>query len=111
MAAGSIVGLGVSTLARNPLAPNVPTIAEAGFPGFEATSDFALLAPSGTPPAIVARLAAATQAALRNPELLERLRQNAIVPTPGTPEAFPAYLAAESAKWGEVIRTRGIVLE
>jgi tripartite-type tricarboxylate transporter receptor subunit TctC len=111
MAAGSIVGLGVSTLARNPLAPNVPTIAEAGFPGFEATSDFALLAPSGTPPALVARLAAATQAALRNPELLERLRQNAIVPTPGTPEAFPAYLAAESAKWGEVIRTRGIVLE
>lgn len=111
MAAGTIVGLGVSTLTRNPLAPNVPTIAEAGFPGFEATSDFALLAPAGTPPAIIARLAAATQSALRNPELLERLRQNAIVPTPGTPEAFPAYLAAESAKWGEVIRTRGITLE
>ena len=111
MAAGTIVGLGVSTLARNPLAPNVPTIAEAGFPGFEATSDFALLAPTGTPPTIIARLAAATQSALRNPELLERLRQNAIVPTPGTPEAFPAYLAAESAKWGEVIRTRGITLE
>ncbi|HZH46112.1 MAG TPA: tripartite tricarboxylate transporter substrate-binding protein [Roseococcus sp.] len=111
MAAGTILGLGISTLARNPLAPEVPTIAESGFPGFEATSDFSLLAPAGTPPAILARLAAATQAALRHPELLERLRQNAIIPTPGTPEAFPAYLAAESAKWGEVIRTRGITLE
>lgn len=111
MGAGQIVAVGVSTLQRNPLAPDVPTIAESGFPGFEATSDFALLAPAGTPEPIIRRLHEAMMASLRNPEVLERLRQNSIFPTPGTPEEFPAYLAAESAKWGEVIRTRGITLE
>ena len=50
-------------------------------------------------------------AAMRNPEVLERLRDNSIFPTVGTPEAFPAYMPAESAKWGEVIRTRGITAE
>jgi tripartite-type tricarboxylate transporter receptor subunit TctC len=50
-------------------------------------------------------------AALNDPEVRDRLRQNAIIPVVGTPEAFPAYLAAESAKWEEVIRTRGIRLE
>ena len=111
MAAGSITALGVSTLERNPLAPQVPTIAESGFPGFEATSDFALLAPAGTPAPVVQRLAGATAAAMRNLEVLERLRQNSIFPTPGTPEEFPAYLRAESAKWGELIRSRGITLD
>ena len=111
MQAGQILAVGVSTLQRNPLAPDVPTIAESGFPGFEATSDFALLAPAGTPEPIIRRLHEAMMASLRNPEVLERLRANSIFPTPGTPEDFPAYLAAESAKWGEVIRTRGITLE
>jgi tripartite-type tricarboxylate transporter receptor subunit TctC len=111
MAAGQILAIGVSTPQRNPLAPEVPTIAEAGFPGFEATSDFALLAPAGTPAPILARLAAAKDAAMRNAEVLDRLRQNSIFPTPGTPEEFPAYLRAESAKWGELIRVRGITLE
>jgi len=111
MAANSITALGVSTLARNPLAPQVPTIAESGFPGFEATTNFALLAPAGTPEGVLRRLATAKAAAMANPEVLERLRQNSMFPTPGTPEAFPAYLAAESAKWGEVIRIRGITGE
>ena len=48
---------------------------------------------------------------MSNPEVVERLRQNAIVPTPGRAAEWPAYLAAESAKWGEVIRSRGITLE
>jgi tripartite-type tricarboxylate transporter receptor subunit TctC len=111
MADGQIRALGVSTLERNPLAPQVPTIAESGFPGFEATSDFALLAPAGTPEPIRRRLAEALAATMRNPEVVERLRQNAIIPTPGTPEEFPAYLTAESAKWGELIKSRGITLE
>ncbi len=111
MAANQVLAIGASTLERNPLAPGVPTIAESGFPGFEATSDFAVLAPAGTPAQILTRLAAATSAAMRNPEVLERLRQNSIFPTPGTPEEWPAYLRAESAKWGELIRARGITLE
>jgi tripartite-type tricarboxylate transporter receptor subunit TctC len=111
MQANQITAIGVSTPERNPLAPEVPTIAESGFPGFEATSDFALLAPAGTPAPVVAKLAGALQSAMRNPEMLERLRQGSVFPTPGTPEQFPAYLAAESAKWGELIRARGITLE
>jgi tripartite-type tricarboxylate transporter receptor subunit TctC len=111
MQSGQIRAIGVSTPQRNPLAPNVPTIAESGFPGFEATSNFALLAPAGTPAPIIARLAAAKDAVLRNEEVLARLRQNSIFPTPGTPEQWPAYFRAESAKWGELIRVRGITAE
>jgi tripartite-type tricarboxylate transporter receptor subunit TctC len=111
MAANQIQAIGISSLERNALAPQVPTIAESGFPGFEATTDWALLAPAGTPEPIIRRLEAATAAAMANAEVIERLRQNAIIPTPGRAEAWPAYLAAESAKWGEVIRSRGITLE
>jgi tripartite-type tricarboxylate transporter receptor subunit TctC len=111
MAANQILAIGVSTLERNPLAPQVPTIAESGFPGFEATSDFALMGPAGLPEPLVRRLATALQATMRNAEVLERLRQNSIFPTLGTPEAFPGYLQAESAKWGELIRARGITAE
>jgi tripartite-type tricarboxylate transporter receptor subunit TctC len=111
MAAGQIVAIGISSLARNSLAPAVPTIAESGFPGFEATTNWSLLAPAGTPPAIIRRLAAAKSAALQNAEVIDRLRQVAIVPMDGKPEQFAEYLAAESGKWGEVIRSRGITLE
>jgi tripartite-type tricarboxylate transporter receptor subunit TctC len=111
LAANQIIGLGVSTLERNPLVPTIPTIAESGFPGFAATSDFALLAPAGTPAPIIAQLHAGMVASMGNAELLARLAQNSIFPTVGGPAEFPAYLAAESAKWAEVIRTRGITLE
>jgi tripartite-type tricarboxylate transporter receptor subunit TctC len=111
MAANQITAIGISALERNSLAPQVPTIAESGFPGFEATTNWSLLAPAGTPEPIIARLSAAMLAAMRNAEVIERLRAVAIVPVPGTPADFPAYLRAESAKWGEVIRTRNITVE
>lgn len=111
MAANSIRCLAVSTRQRNPLAPNVPTFDESGFRGFEATSDFALLAPAGTPEPIIARLGEAMRAAMANPEVLERLRNGAIVPTVGTAAEFPAYMRTESQKWGDVIRQRNITLD
>ncbi|MGG5821462.1 Bug family tripartite tricarboxylate transporter substrate binding protein [Falsiroseomonas sp. HW251] len=111
MQSNQITAVGVSTLQRNPLAPEVPTIAESGFPGFEATSDFALLGPAGLPAPLVARLAAAKDAVMRNPEVLERMRANSIFPTPGGPSDWPAYFRAESAKWGDLIRSRGITAE
>jgi tripartite-type tricarboxylate transporter receptor subunit TctC len=111
MAANQITAIGISTLERNSLAPNVPTIAESGFAGFEATTNWGLLAPAGTPAPVIARLSTAMLAAMRQPEVIERLRAVAIVPVPGTPADFPAYLRAESAKWGEVIRARGITVE
>jgi tripartite-type tricarboxylate transporter receptor subunit TctC len=105
------IAIGVSSAARNPLVPDVPTIAEQGLPGFECSSQFALLAPAGTPEPVVARLHAALSAAMRDEGVLGRLRQASNFPTVGTPAEFPAYLAAESGKWGEVIRTRGITAE
>jgi tripartite-type tricarboxylate transporter receptor subunit TctC len=111
MAASQIIAVGISAPQRSALAPNVPTIAESGFPGFEATTNWSLMGPAGLPAPILRQLHAAMAAAMAQPETLDRLRQNAIIPVVGTPEAFPAYLAAESAKWEEVIRTRGIRLE
>lgn len=111
MAANAVLALAVSSAQRSPIAPDVPTLAEAGLPGFECASQFALLAPAGTPAPVIARLHAAVTATLRDPALLERLRLAGNVATPGAPGDFPAYLAAETAKWGDVIRTRGIVLE
>ena len=111
IASKQVTAIGVSSPQRNPLAPEVPTIAESGYPGYECSSDFALLAPAGTPPAIIQKLAAAKAAALQQPEIVEKLRNGSIFPDVGTPEAWPQQVVAESAKWGEVIRSRGITLE
>ncbi|MEN0074854.1 MAG: tripartite tricarboxylate transporter substrate binding protein [Paracraurococcus sp.] len=111
IASKQVTALGVSSPQRNPLAPAIPTIAESGYPGYECSSDFALLAPAGTPAPIIRALAAAKATALRQPEVVEKLRNGSIFPDIGTPEAWPEQLAAESAKWGEVIRSRGITLE
>ena len=96
-----------------PQAPQVPTIAESGaaFAGYECSSDFALLAPAGTPAPVVARLHAAMAAAMRNPEVIERMGNAAMVIDVGTAEAWPAQIAAESRKWGDLIRDRGIKLD
>jgi tripartite-type tricarboxylate transporter receptor subunit TctC len=109
--AKSVVPLGVSSLQRPPLAPEVPTIAESGLAGFECSSQFALLAPAGTPEPIIHKLNAAMLATLQDPDVLGRLQAAANAATPGSPQEFPAYLTAESGKWGEVIRTRGITAE
>jgi tripartite-type tricarboxylate transporter receptor subunit TctC len=111
IAARQVTAIGVSSPQRNPLAPEIPTIAESGYPGYECSSDFALLAPAGTPAAIVQKLAAAKATALRQPEVIEKLRNGSMFPDVGTPEAWPQQLRAESAKWGEVIKSRGITLE
>lgn len=111
MAGGQIRALGVSSPARVSLAPNIPTIDEQGFAGYECASHFALLAPAATPDAIVRRLHTAMATSMASADVIEKLAANAIFPEVGTPEAWPAYLTAESAKWGEVIRSRNIVLE
>ncbi len=113
IASGDLVPLAVSSTARLPQAPAVPTIAESGpqFAGYECSSDFALFGPAGLPPAVVAKLAAAKAAALRNPEVVEKMRNAAMVIDVGTPEAWPAQIRAESRKWGDLIRERHITLE
>jgi tripartite-type tricarboxylate transporter receptor subunit TctC len=103
--------LGVSTTERLPLAPDVPTIAEAGVPGFQSSTDVALLAPAATPPAIIERISAVLLAALKSPEVRDPLLKQGALIVGGTPDQFPAYYAKESGKWGEIIRSRGITIK
>ncbi len=105
---GQLRPLGVSSAGRAPLAPQVPSIAEAGLPGFQSSTDFALLAPAGLPAGIVARLYTAVAAAVRAPEVKEKLEAAGIEPLAAPPGAWAAYAARETAKWGEIIRSRGI---
>lgn len=108
MQSGEMRALAVTTTERSPLAPDVPTFAESGFPGYEVVEHVAMLAPAGTPAPLVARLNAACAAALHAPDMQERLTSLAITPTVRPVGEWPAYLAAESAKWREVIRARNI---
>lgn len=98
--------LAVTSLEREPSMRDVPTLAEAGV-NVESLGWFGLIAPARTPAPIVARLNAAFTEALREPEVVERLRSLGTEPRPTTPEAFAAYLRAELAKWAEVVRVSG----
>jgi len=108
---GKLRALAVTSAQRNGLAPEVPTIAEAGpIPGYQASTDFGLFAPAGTPEPVIRRLSEVSIAALRKQDVKDRLAQLAIDPIGGTPEEFAAYWAKEDAKWGEIIRRRNIHL-
>ena len=106
--AGGMRPLGVSTAARTPLAPEVPTIAEAGLPGFESSTDFAALAPAETPAPLVGRIYAAFAATLADQSVRQRLLDQGVTPIAGRPEEFAAYQRRESAKWGGLIAARNI---
>jgi len=109
--AGTLRALGVASAQRSPLMPDVPSFAEQGFPGVLVTEHIALQAPAGLPEPIKRRMHALARAAMEAPETRERLAALAVVPTVGTPEEWPAYFAAENAKWREVIRARNIRLQ
>jgi tripartite-type tricarboxylate transporter receptor subunit TctC len=111
VAAGQLRALGASTLARAAMMPDVPTIDAAGVPGFQSSTDFALFAPAATPPAIVARLVAATHQALRSGDVAARLRGQGIEVVDGGPDMFGGYFQSELDKWGRVIKSRHIHLE
>ena len=110
-ATGQIRTLGVSSKERLAVAPDLPTIAEAGVPGFQSSTDVAMLAPAATPPAIIRKISAALIAALQSPQAREPMSKQGVIIVAGTPEEFPAYYTAESAKWGEIIRSRGISMK
>jgi len=109
--AGKLVAYGVTTPQRLPMLPDVPTVAEAGLPGYDATGWFGLVAPAGTPAAVVTRLNAEFGAALRDPTIQTTIRGMGMEPVPGTVESFDAYIRSESRKWAEVIRKANIKLD
>jgi tripartite-type tricarboxylate transporter receptor subunit TctC len=109
--AGSLRALGVAARQRIAQLPEVPTIAEGGVPGFEASSWFGLVAPARTPAPVVERLATETAKALQDPELQARFGQLGARLVGNTPQEFARLIVEERARWGEVIRSAGIKLQ
>jgi tripartite-type tricarboxylate transporter receptor subunit TctC len=105
--AGKVRSLAVTALNRNQLAPDVPSVAELGLPQLESLAWNGLLAPVGTPPAIVARLNAETVAAMRKPETREALGRLGFDVVAGSAEEFARWIRLESEKWARVIRASG----
>jgi tripartite-type tricarboxylate transporter receptor subunit TctC len=106
--AGKLRPLVSTGLKRLEALPNVPTIAESGFPGFEATNWYAFAAPAKTPPEVIKRLNAALVATLKDPSVVAQLRKLGLEPTPTTPAEAARYIKAESDKWGNVVRKANI---
>jgi tripartite-type tricarboxylate transporter receptor subunit TctC len=105
---GQLRGLAVTTRNRFPSAPELPTIAESGVPGFDVSSWYSLWVPARTPPDIVARLNAATVKALSEPEVRAKYELLGVTVESSTPEALGALLRAEIEQWGPVIKAAGI---
>ena len=105
---GRLRGLAVSSAQRTPLAPELPTIAESGVPGYELASQQGVFATAKTPAAITNRLNAEIVRVLQRSDVKERLLGAGMVATPGTPEQFAAVVKSEMAKWGKVIKEAGL---
>lgn len=108
---GKLRALGVSTAQRSPLAPEVPTVAEAGVPGYDADAWFGLFVPAATSKDIIARLNAEVMKGLAAPDMRERLRSFGATPGSGTPEQFNALFRNEIAKWAKVVKSAGVRVE
>ncbi len=105
---GRLRGIGITSLARSANAPDLPTVAEQGFPGFEATSWFGLLAPAGTPAPIIAKLHAESRKVLADGDMRARFATLSLDLVGGTPEEMHATIAADIPKWAKVIAEAGI---
>lgn len=108
---GKLRGLAVTTAARVPAMPDVPTIAESGVAGFDVSAWDAIFAPAGTPAPLIARLNAAVHTALADPELKKQLLDRGAEVAPGTPAEIGAFVRAEIARWGSAIKVSGAVIE
>jgi tripartite-type tricarboxylate transporter receptor subunit TctC len=106
--AGSLVAIGAAADKRDAVLPDVPTLAEQGYPNTDASNWYALLAPAKTPPGVIAKLNKAVNDALKDPDVHEKLVKTGATPVGGTPEALGAFMKAEYEKWGRVVKERGI---
>lgn len=104
---GRLKAIAVTTAKRSPELPNVPTIAEAGVPGYEATSWFGMFAPAATPAPVVTRLNTALVKVLRDPEVKKKLAEQGAEPHAEKPEQFAEFIRKETAKWSQVVKASG----
>jgi tripartite-type tricarboxylate transporter receptor subunit TctC len=109
--AGKLKALAVATSKRLPLLPELPTIAEAALPGYEATSWYGVLAPAATPKEIITRLNTEIVKAIARPDAAERLSGEGAEPATSTPERFGAFIKSEIVRWGRVIKAAGVTAE
>jgi tripartite-type tricarboxylate transporter receptor subunit TctC len=106
--AGKLRALAVTSARRSSMAPDIPTIAESGVPGYEVATWYGLMVPAGTSKEIIAQLHAAGMSALGHPEVKKRFATTDLEPTGSTPEQFGAFVRGEIAKWAKVIRESGM---
>ena len=106
--AGKAKALATTGAQRDPLMPEIPTVAESGYPGYEATNWYAFVVAGKTPGEIVARLNRDVVATLRDPQVTSLLRKQGVEPSPGTPEELARYMEREYQTWGRVVKQAGI---
>jgi len=106
--AGLLRGLAVTSVHRNDLLPDVPTMIEAGVPDFDASLCYGLVAPAGTPRAVIDRLNKELRAALGSDEVKKQLELDGTEITPGTPEQYAGFIDRDEKKWSELVRTSGV---
>ena len=109
--AGQVRGLAVTGLERNPLTPDLPTVAELGYPGFDVGTWFALWGPAGLPPEVVRVMSDAIKKISRQPDVLERLSANGLHSIGGTPDELAKIMKSDHEIWGKVIRDANIKIE
>ena len=109
--AGKLRVIAVGTTKRLDVLPDVATVAEAGFPGFETSQWYGILAPANTPTAIVTKLSTEIAAALKAPDVVAKLKADGSEPIGSTPEEFAAFITKEAVRWGAVVKTAGIKAE
>jgi tripartite-type tricarboxylate transporter receptor subunit TctC len=109
--AGRVRALGISTAKRNPAVPDIPTIAEAGVPGYHAASWSGIVAPRGTPRGIVDKLNATLAAVLRESDLRRHLAAQGYDPETSTPQEFAAHIRSELARYGKLVNAAGITMD
>jgi len=108
---GKLRALAVTSAERSPLFPDLPTVAEAGLPGYASELHYGIVAPGGTPAPVIAKLNAALNGALADDEVRSRLATDGAKTLPGTPQAYAEDIASEEAKWSAVIKKSGVAAE
>ena len=111
MKAGRLIALATTGLKRSSLAPEIPTVAEAGYPGFEADTWYGMLAPAKVPPALVNQANAAVTKMLTQADFKERLAHEGAQPAGGTPAQFAAHIKSEIEKWAKIVRMARVKIE
>jgi tripartite-type tricarboxylate transporter receptor subunit TctC len=108
--AGKVRAIAINSDKRAPQLPDVPTIAEAAVPGYKYESWFGLLAPAGTPPAILAKVSQDVAQVLKTPDMIEKLTTFGSIPAPNSPAEFDAIIKSDTERYGKVLKDAGVAV-